>query len=77
MKPKLRATTYAYVVEVGWYYVAVTIHVKGRKVSVNSYLLTGPISTVREFIFGVKLPADVRKEAEESVLTEWKAEKLK
>jgi hypothetical protein len=30
-----------------------------------------------EFIFGVKLPADVRKEAEEKVLAEWKADKLK
>ena len=81
MKPKLRATTYAYVVEVereiGTYEVAVRIHVFGRRRSVTAYLLSGPDRNFFEFIFGVKLPEDVRKEAEESVLTEWKAEKLK
>lgn len=81
MKPKLKATTYAYVVgierEIGTYEVAVTIHVFGRKRSVNSHLRSGPDRNFFEFIFGVKLPEDVRKEAEELVLTEWKADKLK
>ena len=81
MKPKLRATTYAYVVEVerliGTYKVAVRVHVFDRKVSVASYWLSGPFLNFFELIFCAKLPEGVRKEAEEKVLTEWKAEKLK
>ena len=74
MKPKLRATTYAYVVEIereiGMYEVAVSVHTFGRTRSVNCHLLSGPDRNLFEFIFGVALPDDVRKEAEESVLTE-------
>ena len=81
MKPKLRATTYAYVVEIereiGTYEVAVRIHVFGRRRSVTAYLMSGPELGFFQSIFRAALPADVRKEAEEKVLTEWKAEKLK
>ena len=72
MKPKLRATTYAYVVEVereiGTYEVAVSVHTFGRTRSVHCHLLSGPDRNLFEFIFGVALPDDVRKEAVDLVL---------
>jgi hypothetical protein len=48
----------------------------GRKRSVHSMMRNGPTRNLFEAIFGAKLPDDVKVEAEEAVIKEWKLAKI-
>ena len=80
MKPKLRAVEHTYTTEVergGEIYEVVTfVRMMGRKRSVHSLMRNGPRKNLFEAIFGARLPDDVKAEAEEAVIKEWKLAKI-
>jgi hypothetical protein len=80
MKAKLRATHHTYTVEIwrptGIYEVETSIRVVNHRKSIHSIMLSGPRKNLFEAIFGARLPDDVRAEAEEAVIKEWKLAKI-
>jgi hypothetical protein len=76
MKPKLVTTIKIYEAEVqrteGLYELAVIIQLRGRKRTVRTELRSGPQSFWGGLFNSRQIPLDVRAEAEEEVLKEWK-----
>lgn len=80
MKPILRATEHIYTVEIprgeDTFEVVVFIRMTGRKRRIYSELRSGPTSFWAWLFHTRHLPEDVRKEAEERAIKEWKLAKI-